>query len=118
MLKREVKKVKRFERKRRVRSKISGTAVCPRVSIFRSLKNVSVQAIDDEAGKTLAAASLLELGKKATNTVAGAALVGKLLSERLEKAGIKQAVFDRSGYQYHGKVKAVAEALREHGVNI
>ena len=118
MLKREVKKVKRFERKRRVRAKISGTALCPRVSIFRSLKSVSVQAIDDEVGKTLAQATLLELGKKVTNTVAGAAAVGKLLAKRLETIGVKKAVYDRSGYKYHGKVKAVAEALREHGINI
>lgn len=118
MLKREAKKVKRFERKRRVRAKISGTAERPRLSVFRSLKNISVQAIDDEAGKTLAHADLRELGKKAENTVSGAAAVGKLAAERLVALGVSQAVFDRSGYKYHGKVKAVAEALRENGISI
>jgi|SRR6185369_768310 len=118
MLKQEGRKVKRFERKRRVRAKISGTATCPRVSIFRSLKSVSAQAIDDETGKTLASAYLHELGKKGKNTVEGATAVGKMLAERLTKEGIDRAVFDRSGYRYHGKVKAVAEALRVNGINI
>lgn len=118
MLKREAKKVKRFERKRRVRSKISGTAACPRLSVFRSLTRVSVQAIDDAAGKTLAQADLRELGKKGKNTVEGAAEVGRLIAERLSGLGVKEAVFDRSGYKYHGKVKAIAEAARENGLKI
>lgn len=118
MLRKDLKKVKRFERKRRVRAKISGTAERPRLSVFRSLKSISVQAIDDESGKTLAQANLHELGKKAENTVSGAALVGKLIAERLTAAGVVSAVFDRSGYQYHGKVKAIAEAARENGISI
>lgn len=118
MLKKDVKKVKRFERKRRVRAKISGTALRPRLSVFRSLKNISVQAIDDESGKTLAQANLLNLGKKAENTVEGASQVGKLIAERLVALGVETAVFDRSGYKYHGKVKAVAESAREHGLKI
>ena len=118
MLKREVRKVKRFERKRRVRAKISGTASCPRLSIFRSLKSISIQAIDDETGKTLAQANLKELGAKVKNTVEGAAAVGKLIAERLAKLDVQEAVFDRSGYRYHGKVKAVAEAARENGLKI
>jgi len=118
MLKREVKKVKRFERKRRVRAKISGTADCPRVSVFRSLKSISAQAIDDMTGKTVACAYLHELGKKGKNTVDGATEIGKMLADRLTKLNIDRAVFDRSGYRYHGKVKAVAEALRINGVNI
>lgn len=116
MLKREMKKVKRFERKRRVRSKIAGTSSCPRLSVFRSLRNISVQAIDDVSGKTLAQANLTELGKKATHTVAGADLVGKTIAERLLKIGVSEAVFDRSGYRYHGKVKALAEAARAQGL--
>jgi len=116
MLKREMKKVKRFERKRRVRAKISGTALCPRLSVFRSLKNISVQAIDDEAGKTLAQASLALLGKEVKHTVAGAALVGQEIALQLSKIGVKKAVFDRSGYRYHGKVKALAEAARTAGL--
>lgn len=118
MLKKEAKKVKRFERKRRIRAKISGVGDCPRVSIFRSLKSVSVQAIDDVTSKTLCHAKLSDLGKAPKNTVASASLVGKLLAERLGKLGIAKAVFDRSGYRYHGKVKAVALALREGGIHI
>jgi large subunit ribosomal protein L18 len=118
MLKREVRKVKRFERKRRIRAKISGTPLCPRVSVFRSLKSISVQAIDDVTGVTLAHAKLSDLGKKAKNTIESATAVGTLLAERLGQAGVKRAVFDRSGYRYHGKVKAVAEALREGSISI
>lgn len=119
MLKKEVKKVKRFERKRRVRAKISGTGECPRVSVFRSLRSISVQAIDDVLGKTVAHATLADLGKKSPkNTVESASAVGKLLSDRLAEVKVKKAVFDRSGYRYHGKVKAVAEALREGGISI
>lgn len=116
MLKREMRKVKRFERKRRIRAKIIGTASCPRLAIFRSLRNISVQAIDDEAGKTLAQANLTELGKKAKNTVAGATLVGTAIAERLVKLNVKKAVFDRCGYAYHGKVKALADAARAAGL--
>ena len=118
MLRKELKKVKRCERKRRIRAKISGTAECPRVSVFRSLKSVSAQAIDDEAGKTLAQAHLSELGKKAENTVEGASGVGKLIAERLVALGVSKVVYDRSGYKYHGKVKAIAEAMRENGITI
>ena len=116
MLRREAKKVKRFERKRRIRAKISGTATCPRLAVFRSLRSISVQAIDDSAGKTLAQANLAELGKKAKNTVDGAALVGATIAERLAKLKVKKAIFDRSGYKYHGKVKALAEAARAGGL--
>lgn len=116
MLKREMKKAKRFERKGRIRAKIIGTADCPRLAIFRSLRNISVQAIDDGAGKTLAQANLSELGKKAKNTVVGAALVGTAIAERLAKLHVKKAVFDRCGYKYHGKVKALAEAARQSGL--
>lgn len=107
---------KRTRRHIRVRAKISGTPECPRVAVYRSLRGVSVQAIDDLSGKTLAQANFQELGKKAKNTVVEAAAVGKLLGERLEKIGVKTAVFDRAGYLYHGKVKAVAEAVRGTGI--
>lgn len=116
MLKREIRKVKRFERKRRVRAKLVGTASCPRLSVFRSLRNISVQAIDDVSGTTLAQADRAALGKKAGHTVAGAALVGKEIAVRLGKLGVKKAIFDRSGYKYHGKVKALAEAARVEGL--
>ncbi len=107
---------KRTRRHVRIRSKVVGTSVCPRVVIHRSLQGVSVQAIDDLSGKTLAQAHFQELGKKRKNTVVEAAAVGKLLGERLSKLGVKTAVFDRAGYLYHGKVKAVAEAVREFGI--
>ncbi|MFZ1626392.1 MAG: 50S ribosomal protein L18 [Candidatus Moraniibacteriota bacterium] len=107
---------KRARRHNRVRSKISGTFDCPRVAVYRSLQGVSVQAIDDLSSKTLAQANHQELGKKAKNTVVEAAQVGKLLGERLIKIGVKTAVFDRAGYLYHGKVKAVAEAVRGTGI--
>ncbi|MEK9151034.1 MAG: 50S ribosomal protein L18 [Patescibacteria group bacterium] len=116
MLKREIRKVKRFERKRRVRAKLVGTASCPRLSVFRSLRNISVQAIDDVSGRTLAQANRAELGKKAKHTVEGAALVGKEIALRLTNLGVKKAIFDRSGYRYHGKVKALAEAARAGGL--
>lgn len=116
MLKREMKKVKRFERKRRVRAKITGTSDCPRLSVFRSLRNISVQAIDDETGKTIAEASLVSIDKKAKNTVEGASLVGTKIATDLLKLDVKKAVFDRSGYRYHGKVKALAEAARTAGL--
>lgn len=107
---------KRTRRHLRVRAKVSGAPECPRVVVHRSLQGVSVQAIDDLSGKTLAQANFQELGKKRKNTVVEATAVGKLLGERLVKLGLKTAVFDRAGYLYHGKVKAVAEAVRESGV--
>lgn len=116
MLKREMKKTKRFERKRRIRAKVIGTAARPRLSVFRSLRNISVQAIDDVTGTTLAQATLAELGTKAKHTVAGAALVGKQIAERLMRLKIKEVIFDRAGYKYHGKVKALADAARAGGL--
>lgn len=111
-------KLKRTRRHIRVRSKVAGTAECPRITVFRSLQGVSVQAINDLVGKTLAQANYQELGKKAKNTVVEATEVGKLLGDRLVKLGVKTAVFDRAGYLYHGKVKAVAEAVRASGVEM
>lgn len=103
-------------RKRRIRAKIIGTATCPRLSVFRSLRFISVQAIDDTTGTTLAHAHLKEAGINVQDTVIGAAAVGKIIAERLTVLGITTAVFDRSGYKYHGKVKALAEAVRENGL--
>lgn len=118
MLKREVKKTKRFERKRRVRAKVSGTASRPRLSVFRSLRGIFVQAIDDQAGQTIAQANLFEVEKNSKNTIVSAVAVGKLLAKRLVALNIKEAVFDRSGYKYHGKIKAVADAVREGGIQM
>lgn len=103
-------------RARRTRAKISGTAESPRLSVFRSLKSISVQAIDDVEGKTLAAADLRELGKKAKNTLDGAKSVGLLVAEKCLKAGIKKVIFDRGSSLYHGKVKSLAEGAREGGL--
>jgi large subunit ribosomal protein L18 len=104
----------RLHRKRRIRAKISGTTEVPRLSVFRSLRNISVQVIDDVAGKTIVAASLFEI--KGKNTVLGAKEVGKLVAEKCKSAKIGKVVFDRSGYKYHGKVKAVADGAREAGL--
>lgn len=116
MIKQISRKEGRIARARRVRAKISGTAQCPRLSIFRSLRNVSVQVIDDAAGRTLVSADIRELGKEAGNTVEGAHLLGKRIGEKCSKAGIASIVFDRAGYRYHGKVKAVADGAREAGL--
>lgn len=104
----------RANRKRRIRAKISGTATIPRLSVFRSNKAFSAQMIDDLAGKTLAACSTMELKEK--NTVLGATAVGKALAKKCLALGIEAVVFDRSGYRYHGKVKAVADGAREGGL--
>ncbi len=115
MLKQTARKQDRLARARRVRAKISGTAERPRLAVFRSLQNISVQAIDDTKGVTIASADLREM-KKAKNTVEGALALGKLVGEKCVAAGIKTVVFDRAGYRYHGKVKAVADGARESGL--
>lgn len=103
--------------KYRIRKKISGTGERPRLSVFRSNTNVYAQIIDDVKGITLAAASVVDLGaaKKSTN-VADAKLVGVKIAEKATAAGITSVVFDRGGYLYHGKVKALAEGAREGGL--
>jgi large subunit ribosomal protein L18 len=100
----------------RIRKKITGTAERPRVSVFRSNTQIYAQIIDDQAGKTLVAASSLELktgGKKSDV----AAQVGKALAAKAKDAGVSNVVFDRGGYLYHGRVKALAEGAREGGLN-
>jgi large subunit ribosomal protein L18 len=107
----------RERRRRRVRSRVSGTAERPRVAVFRSNRGVSAQLIDDLAGRTLAAASWQQLPKgfKGTKT-AQASEVGKLLAAAAREAGIEKVVFDRGGYLYHGRVMALAEGAREGGL--
>lgn len=108
----------RLKRHTRVRSKISGTAECPRLDVFRSLQNIYAQLIDDEAGVTLAAASTTEKDFKDYGGNKDAAhAVGKLLAERAVEKNIKDVVFDRGGYVYEGRVKALAEGAREGGLN-
>ena len=107
----------RLRRHRRVRGKVAGTAERPRLAVFRSNKGISAQLIDDEAGKTLAGASWVGLKKgfKGTKTEQ-AAEVGKLIAAAAKKAGIETVVFDRGGYLYHGRVKALADGAREGGL--
>lgn len=102
-------------RHNRVRAKVVGTAAKPRLNVFRSLSQIYVQLIDDQAGKTLAAASSKEIKTKGKKSQL-AAEVGKLAAERALALGIKKVVFDRGGYQYHGRVKELAEAARSAGL--
>jgi large subunit ribosomal protein L18 len=106
---------KRLHRARRVRAKVIGTATRPRMSVFRSLRSMSVQVIDDSTHSTLVAANLGEI-KGAKNTVEGAEKLGALIAKKAMDKGITEIVFDRAGYQYHGKVKAIAEAARKAGL--
>jgi large subunit ribosomal protein L18 len=108
---------KRLKRRRRVRAKVHGTAERPRISVFRSNRGVSVQLIDDDAARTLAAVNWTEEELRSLGRMEQATRVGALLAERAKAAGIESAVFDRGGYQYHGRVKAVAEGAREGGLS-
>ena len=106
----------RERRHRRVRGKIFGTAERPRLVVFRSNRGIEAQLVDDLEGKTLAAASWLQLkGAKGAKTDQAAA-VGKLLAQNAKKADVETVVFDRGGYLYHGRVKALADAAREGGL--
>lgn len=105
----------RLQRKRRVRAKISGSATRPRLAVFKSLKSMYAQVIDDTVGKTLASANLSEI-KNATNTISGAKEVGKLIAKKCVALKIETVIFDRAGYQYHGKIKSLAEGAREGGL--
>lgn len=100
----------------RIRSKISGTASKPRLNVFKSLKNFEAQLIDDVAGKTLVQSSTLKLKIAKGGNIDAAKAVGTTLGEKMSALGIKEVVFDRSGYIYHGRVKAFADAVREKGV--
>ena len=99
----------------RVRAKVMGTSQKPRLNVFRSLSHIYVQLIDDETGRTLAAASSTEVKTKGKKSEV-AAMVGKLVAQKALAAGIKKVVFDRGGYQYHGRVKQLAEAARAAGL--
>ena len=104
----------RLKRKVRIRAKVRGTAQRPRLTVYRSLKTIAAQVIDDAAGKTLAAASTKEA--KAKPTVEGAKKVGELLAKKAKEAGIATIVFDRNAYKYHGRVKSLADGAREGGL--
>ncbi len=107
---------KRLKRRRRVRAKITGTAERPRISVFRSNRGVFAQVIDDAEGKTLAAVNWTEDELKSLPRMEQAKKAGELLAQRAKAAGVESAVFDRGGYQYHGRVKALAEGAREGGL--
>ena len=110
----------RIKRHYRIRNKISGTAQCPRLAVFRSNKHMYAQLIDDVAGVTIAAASTMEAeiaGKlESTSNIEAAQAVGEAIAKKAVEKGITEAVFDRGGYVYHGKVAALAEAAREAGL--
>jgi len=129
-----IKEIKRGRRHSRIRAKILGDQKRPRLAVFRSDKHISAQLIDDVHGKTIAAASDFVLGKKTvgkkkrvvpaapkdfgdkTNKVAIAYEVGKLIAEKAKKLGIETAIFDRGGFAYHGRIKALADGARESGI--
>jgi large subunit ribosomal protein L18 len=112
------KRVIRDRIHKRIRAKVSGTGERPRLAVFRSIKHITVQIIDDSTGHTMAAASSTEVKKGMTGggNITGAKAIGKLVAERAQEKGIKKVVFDRGGFLYHGRVKALAEAAREAGL--
>lgn len=116
MIKSIDKNIARQKRHQRSRRTVLGSAACPRISVYRSNTNIYAQLVDDETGKTLCASSSLELKLSDGGNVEGARKVGADLAAKALKSGIKEAVFDRSGYLYHGRVQALAEAAREAGL--
>ncbi len=114
------KKQARLKRKKSIRKKITGTPRRPRLSVFRSSKHIYAQIVDDAAGHTLASASTLEKEAASAEASKGkiekATVVGKMIAQRAVKNGIKQVVFDRNGFLYHGRVKAVSDGAREGGL--
>ncbi|QXM07326.1 50S ribosomal protein L18 [Crassaminicella indica] len=118
MINKESKNAKRQKRHLRIRKKVSGTPERPRLSVYRSLKNIYAQIIDDVAGKTLVAASTLdkEINVNHGGNKEAAKLVGELVAKRALEKGINNVVFDRSGYIYHGRIKELAEGAREAGL--
>jgi large subunit ribosomal protein L18 len=106
----------RLRRRRRVRGKIRGTAERPRLSVFRSNRGVVAQLIDDDSGRTIAAVNWIEPELRELGTMEQAKRVGELIAERAKQAGVSSCVFDRGGYRYHGRVRALAEGAREGGL--
>jgi large subunit ribosomal protein L18 len=100
----------------RIRRKLTGTTVRPRLSVHRSLNHIYAQVIDDQTGQTIASASTLAVKAKTGGNVAAAKEIGKTIAERAVEKGVKKVVFDRGGYLYHGRVKALADAAREAGL--
>ena len=116
MINKESKNISRVRRHARVRAKISGTAACPRLCVYRSNKNIEAQIIDDDKRVTLVASSSMALRLENGSNIDAAAKVGEDIAKKAQAKKIKKVVFDRSGYIYHGRVKALAEAAREAGL--
>lgn len=111
----KIKQNKRLRRKGRVRAKVNGTAACPRLTVFRSNRGIYAQIINDETGRTLVAVSAGEV-KTETKKIAISLELGKIIAAKASAKGISQVVFDRNGYKYHGRVKALAEGARAAGL--
>ncbi len=110
------KPAQRLRRRRRVRAKIHGTAERPRISVFRSNRGIFAQLIDDDSGRTIASVNWTETDLHGLKRMEQATRAGALLADRAKAAGIETAVFDRGGYQYHGRIKALADGAREGGL--
>ena len=117
----DMRKTMRLKRKKRIRVKLSGTADRPRMTVFRSAKHIYAQIIDDTTGNTLVSASTIEKEVKDhgkfENKISAAKYIGKLIAERASKKGIASVVFDRNGFLYHGRIKAVSDGAREVGLD-
>ncbi len=111
------KPAQRLRRRRRVRAKIRGTAERPRISVFRSNRGIFAQLIDDDAGRTIASVNWTEGDLRGLKRMEQAKRAGTLLADRAKAAGVDTAVFDRGGYQYHGRIKALADGAREGGLS-
>ena len=118
MIRKQARNEHRGRIHRRIRRRLQGSAARPRLSVFRSLNHIYAQVVDDHVGRTLAAASSLEKDAELPKggNVAAAGKVGTLIAERAKEHGIQSVVFDRGGYKYHGRVKALAEAARKAGL--
>jgi large subunit ribosomal protein L18 len=114
----KTKPQQRLKRRRRVRAKVIGTAARPRISVFRSNRGIFGQLIDDERGHTVASVQWTEDELKSLKPAEQAKKAGELLAQRAKEAGVERAVFDRGGYQYHGRVKAFANGVREGGIAV
>lgn len=116
MEKNKLKTTRRLRRKTGIRKRIYGTTEKPRLSVYRSSKHIYVQLIDDLQGQTLVAASTLKAGEGSGCTVEAAKRVGTVIAEKAKAAGVEKVAFDRGGFRYHGRVKALADAAREGGL--
>ena len=112
----KTKPAARLRRRRRVRAKVRGTAARPRLAVFRSNRGIQAQLIDDEAGRTIVAVNWIESDLRGLAPMEQASQVGRLIASRAREAGTETCVFDRGGYRYHGRVRAVADGAREGGL--